>query len=183
MPHEQEDHKRFEFPDRKMAEGLSPVMSSVDYVPIPPPQPRADAGPPKLTTEQGDMYNKVYEHFAKDGYMQEKGEFTEEEKFWLVRYSSCGVSMCRAADDLRYTQSYECLLRCVSIHPSSESGSPSRCIVPSSRYLRATKWDVGKAIERLESTLRWRREYGVYTHTPEYLEPEVRVPLVPSPGC
>ena len=42
-----------------------------------------------------------------------------------------------------------------------------------SRYLRATKWDVVKAIERLESTLKWRREFGVYTHTPEYLEPEV----------
>ena len=47
----------------------------------------------------------------------------------------------------------------------------------SPRYLRATKWDVQKAIERLESTLKWRREFGVYTHTPEYLEPEVRVIL------
>ena len=44
-----------------------------------------------------------------------------------------------------------------------------------SRYLRATKWDVEKAIGRLESTLKWRREFGVYTHTPEYLEPEVHV--------
>jgi len=53
------------------------------------------------------------------------------------------------------------------------------------RYLRATKWDAAKAIERLESTLKWRREFGLYTHTPEYLEPEVRVPLPRSPhmGC
>ena len=64
-------------------------MSSVDYVPIPPPQPKADAGPPKLTTEQVCKYEKVYEHFTEDGYAlpdEEKGEFTEEEKFWLVRF-------------------------------------------------------------------------------------------------
>jgi hypothetical protein len=63
-------------------------MSPVDYVPIPPPQPKTDAGPPKLTTEQEDKYKKVYEHFTRDGYVppgEEKGEFTEEEKFWLVR--------------------------------------------------------------------------------------------------
>lgn len=47
-----------------------------------------------------------------------------------------------------------------------------RVVLPS-RYLRATKWNVAKAIERLESTLKWRREFGLYTHTPEYLEPEV----------
>jgi len=54
-------------------------------------------------------------------------------------------------------------------------------IVSSSRYLRATKWDVDKAIVRLEITLKWRREYGVYTHTPEYLEPEVRVRFLTLP--
>ena len=54
--------------------------------------------------------------------------------------------------------------------------SKNRGIVSLSRYLRATKWDVQKAIERLESTLKWRREFGVYTHTTEYLESEVRVP-------
>ena len=62
-------------------------MPSVDYVPIPPPQPKADAGPPKITTEQEEMYQKVYEHFTKDGYVlpgEEKGELTEEENFWLV---------------------------------------------------------------------------------------------------
>ena len=68
-------------------------MASVDYVPIPPPQPKPDAGPPKLTTEQEGKYEKVYEHFTKDGYAlpdEEKGEFTEEEKFWLVRFP-CGL--------------------------------------------------------------------------------------------
>ncbi|KAI9512092.1 CRAL/TRIO domain-containing protein [Russula earlei] len=41
------------------------------------------------------------------------------------------------------------------------------------RYLRATKWNSAKAaIERLEGTLRWRREFGMYDLTPEQLEPE-----------
>lgn len=69
-------------------------MSPIDYVPIPPPQPKADAGPPKLTTEQEDKYKEVYEHFTKDGYVlpgEEEGEFTEEEKFWLVRCYYCDI--------------------------------------------------------------------------------------------
>jgi len=42
------------------------------------------------------------------------------------------------------------------------------------RYLRATKWASAKvAIERLEGTLKWRREYGVYELTAELVEPEV----------
>ncbi|KAG8806061.1 hypothetical protein FRC18_006307 [Serendipita sp. 400] len=41
------------------------------------------------------------------------------------------------------------------------------------RFLRATKWEVPEAIQRLESTLRWRREYGLYTDlTAELVEPE-----------
>ncbi|TFY75993.1 hypothetical protein EWM64_g8022 [Hericium alpestre] len=40
------------------------------------------------------------------------------------------------------------------------------------RYLRATKWHVEQAIERLESTLRWRREFGLYDLTPAHVEPE-----------
>lgn len=43
------------------------------------------------------------------------------------------------------------------------------------RYLRATKWASAKvAIERLEGTLKWRREYGIYDElTAELVEPEV----------
>ncbi|KAJ7030401.1 CRAL TRIO domain-containing protein [Mycena alexandri] len=41
------------------------------------------------------------------------------------------------------------------------------------RYLRASKWKVDAAIHRLEETLKWRREYGVYdTITAEHVEPE-----------
>jgi hypothetical protein len=64
-------------------------MASVDYVPLPPPPPKAGAEPPKPTAEQEGKYSKVYEHFTKDGYVlpgEEKGELTEEENFWLVRF-------------------------------------------------------------------------------------------------
>jgi hypothetical protein len=40
------------------------------------------------------------------------------------------------------------------------------------RYLRATKWNVSQAITRLQQTLTWKREYGVYEFTAEYIEPE-----------
>ena len=64
-------------------------MSSVDYIPIPPPPPKSDAAPPTLTAEQEEKYAKVYEHFTRAGYTlpgDEKGEFIEEEKFWLVSF-------------------------------------------------------------------------------------------------
>lgn len=40
------------------------------------------------------------------------------------------------------------------------------------RYLRATKWDVQQAANRLQATLTWRHEYGLETHTSEYISPE-----------
>jgi len=46
----------------------------------------------------------------------------------------------------------------------------SDCIL---RYLRASKWILQTAIQRLEDTLKWRREYGLYDLiTPEHVEPE-----------
>ncbi|KAH9015191.1 CRAL/TRIO domain-containing protein [Lactarius hengduanensis] len=41
------------------------------------------------------------------------------------------------------------------------------------RYLRATKWSSAKAaIERLEGTLKWRREFGIYDLSADLVEPE-----------
>ncbi|CAE6417774.1 unnamed protein product [Rhizoctonia solani] len=41
------------------------------------------------------------------------------------------------------------------------------------RYLRASKWVLATTITRLDDTLKWRREYGLYdVMTPEHVEPE-----------
>ncbi|KAF9243498.1 CRAL TRIO domain-containing protein [Melanogaster broomeanus] len=41
------------------------------------------------------------------------------------------------------------------------------------RYIRATKHDVPESIKRLEGTLKWRRDFGIYTTiTTEHVEPE-----------
>ncbi|QRV75113.1 phosphatidylinositol transfer protein [Ceratobasidium sp. AG-Ba] len=41
------------------------------------------------------------------------------------------------------------------------------------RYLRASKWVLATTITRLDDTLKWRREYGLYDLlTPEHVEPE-----------
>ena len=48
------------------------------------------------------------------------------------------------------------------------------------RYMRATKWASSQAaIKRLEETLLWRREFGLYDErfTPEHVEPEVRLDI------
>ncbi|KAG1728654.1 hypothetical protein EDB19DRAFT_153997 [Suillus lakei] len=73
--------------------------------------------------------------------------------FSAVDYTLPNVDQERAAltVDEKFWLSYECLLR----------------------YLRATNWNAHAAIKRLEDTLKWRREFGIYDKiTPEYLEPE-----------
>ncbi|KAJ7126916.1 CRAL/TRIO domain-containing protein [Mycena epipterygia] len=41
------------------------------------------------------------------------------------------------------------------------------------RYLRASKWQVQVGIKRIEDTIKWRREYGIYDAvTAEHVEPE-----------
>jgi len=40
------------------------------------------------------------------------------------------------------------------------------------RYLRATKWNVAQAAQRLKDTLVWRREYGTDKLTADYISDE-----------
>jgi hypothetical protein len=40
------------------------------------------------------------------------------------------------------------------------------------RYLRATKWNLQQAIQRLKATLVWRREFGAEALTADYIAPE-----------
>ncbi|KAG6901794.1 hypothetical protein C0995_007820 [Termitomyces sp. Mi166 len=110
-------------------------MADKVYEPIPPPTVR-DADPrANLSDAEQEMYDEVLQHFSDSAYslpgVEEKGELTEAEKFWLSR---------------------ECFLR----------------------YLRAVKWKTTKAaIQRLEATLKWRREYGIYdVVSTSHVEPE-----------
>ena len=42
------------------------------------------------------------------------------------------------------------------------------------RYLRASKWNLNNANQRLEDTLKWRREFGLYNKVnAAHVEPEV----------
>lgn len=40
------------------------------------------------------------------------------------------------------------------------------------RYLRATKWNLAQAVQRLRSTVIWRREYGTEKFTADYISEE-----------
>ena len=61
-----------------------------------------------------------------------------------------GAPKAPITDDERMWLSQECLLR----------------------YLRASKWNLKQAIERLLDTLAWRRDYGVDDLTGDYISPE-----------
>lgn len=80
---------------------------------------------------------------------------------------------------------YEKLLTIVkswTTKPSSTPNPPEHPLTDSDRiwltrecllrYLRATKWNVHEAGVRLQATLTWRHEYGLETHSPEYISPE-----------
>ncbi|EIN09807.1 CRAL/TRIO domain-containing protein [Punctularia strigosozonata HHB-11173 SS5] len=72
-------------------------------------------------------------------------------KFDDAEYKLPGVEDGKLTEDEQFWLSYECILR----------------------YLRASKWVVDTAITRLESTLKWRREFGLYTTvTAAHVEPE-----------
>lgn len=57
----------------------------------------------------------------------------------------------------------------VAISDSDRMWMTRECLL---RYLRATKWDVQEAANRVQATLIWRHQYGLEKHTPEYISPE-----------
>lgn len=62
------------------------TMSTPHYVPLPPPQPKADSVVLTLSEKQEQQLKEVLDHFTKPEYLLpevEKGELSEEEKFWL----------------------------------------------------------------------------------------------------
>ena len=125
------------------------------FTPLLPPDRlyRKDPLPP-LTLRERTAYLSVFEHFSRTGYQIPSiahGELTEDEKFWL---------------------SYECILRSVLL-PYFNIAIPIDCLLIF-RFLRGSRWKPHETIKRLENTLKWRREFGFYTHlTPGRVEKEV----------
>lgn len=81
---------------------------------------------------------------------------------------------------------YESVLKTVlswaTVPTKSEKSAPTEPITDDERmwltrecilrYLRATKWNVAQAEERIQATLTWRREYGMEKLTPDYISIE-----------
>ncbi|KAI0044925.1 CRAL/TRIO domain-containing protein [Auriscalpium vulgare] len=65
-------------------------------------------------------------------------------------YKIPGVQDGALTDDEKFWLTYECTLR----------------------YLRGTKWNLKNAIDRIEGSLKWRREFGIYTLSAADVEPE-----------
>ena len=57
----------------------------------------------------------------------------------------------------------------LAITPSEKLWLTRECLL---RYLRASKWVVSTAATRLQATLTWRREYGLASHTADYISEE-----------
>ncbi|KAI0058170.1 CRAL/TRIO domain-containing protein [Artomyces pyxidatus] len=70
--------------------------------------------------------------------------------FESADYKIPGLEKGELMDEEKFWLSYECTLR----------------------YLRATKWHVKQAIERLQDTLKWRRDFGLYDWGAADVEPE-----------
>jgi hypothetical protein len=80
-------------------------MTDTTYTPLPPPPVPADfKQPDSLSQKHEEMLQTVLAHFSKTGYVvpgldAEKGELTEEEKFWLVSV----LDVPRCAKDITLT--------------------------------------------------------------------------------
>jgi hypothetical protein len=78
-------------------------------------------------------------------------ELLAEVKSWeSLPTTKSGTDTAPVSEDERFWLTRECLLR----------------------YLRATKWDLKSAIQRLRATLVWRREFGADTLTADYISEE-----------
>lgn len=161
-------------------------MADTIFEARPPPHIPVDPAvlPPQLTLTdaQQKLYDEVLQHFEKDNYVLpgvENGALTEQEKFWLVCPGHSDASwvstsyliplVLRVSPKVRnYILDKQCrLYRIVNRLECSRR----------IRFLRAVKWTSAQAAtKRLEETLKWRREYGLYELiTASYVEPEVSI--------
>lgn len=86
---------------------------------------------PELDDSQKEKYQKVLEHFSQDGLLVAVSEENKKSK-----------------DTSKYKPLSE----------AEKAWLTRECFL---RYLRATKWHYKDAIDRIELTLAWRREFGI----------------------
>ncbi|KAJ3564306.1 hypothetical protein NP233_g8380 [Leucocoprinus birnbaumii] len=129
------------------------VESTTDtkvYLPLPPPDNLYTENPQaELTEQEKEAYDTVLGHFTASDYKLPGYESSEEGEAAGESEKSEGEGGAEGEkrkwtseliEEEKFWLSYECILR----------------------YLRASKWKTQVAIQRLESTLKWRREYGLY---------------------
>lgn len=120
------------FKFKKEAKPVAEVDEEITYTPFATPAPECQIPEEKpLEKEHSDKYVQVFKHFAAADFV-------------------AGLSEAEAKG--KDKSAYKPLT-------DSEKGWLTReCFL---RYLRATKWVVADAIERIELTLAWRREFGI----------------------
>jgi hypothetical protein len=119
------------------------IKSKVYTASIPPDGLYKKDPLPPLTEKEGRTYAEVSRHFLRADYKIPgilNGELSEDEKFWL---------------------SYECILRSVFKLLQPVCSDFYSCILV--RFLRGSRWKALETIQRLEATLKWRRDFGLYS--------------------
>ncbi|KAL8639421.1 MAG: hypothetical protein Q9228_003542 [Teloschistes exilis] len=110
---------------------------------------------------------------------------TDPVKTPFINPSSTSQIPTAAALTADQTAKYEKVLITVSSWTTKPPSTPNSSAIPITdsdrmwltrecllRFLRATRWSVDDASKRLLATLTWRHEYGLESHTPEYISPE-----------
>lgn len=92
-----------------------------------------------------------------------KTELTEEQ---VTKYNTV-LEFCKAITTLPVSTKKGA--ESVPLEADERMWLTRECIL---RYLRAAKWDVEASKQRLQSTLIWRREYGMREHTSDYVSIE-----------
>lgn len=131
--HEGDDQQSLSSGASSSKNGLS--ASTPRYIPFDAPSTESRIpSEPKLTEEQKGMYLKVLKYFQNPDLCISTSEENHKHK---IRSSPNDGGLLTAGEKSWLTR--ECFLR----------------------YLRATKWHVEEAIDRIELTLAWRREFGI----------------------
>lgn len=122
---------KFKSKDKKTDPAVK-VNESITYVPFPQPSPECKiAEPDELDESQREKYSHLLQHFGAEDFTAANTEDEHKNK---------------------ETEKFTPLTN------SEKAWLTRECFL---RYLRATKWEEKVAIERVELTLAWRRQFGI----------------------